>query len=74
MPESWQLSGSLGSGGRIEDSSFFACETFSEHLVIPPGETREVKQRFTILRDARGWCRRLGIPLPRRTRDGGRGS
>lgn len=46
--------------------SFFACETFSEHLVIPPGETREVEQRFTILRDARGWCKLRGVALPGR--------
>jgi hypothetical protein len=44
--------------------SFFACETFSEHLAIPPGETREVEQRFTILRDAVGWCPQRGIVQP----------
>ena len=44
-------------------SNSFACETFSRHAELKPGETLEMKQTFTILRDARQWCSEQNVKL-----------
>lgn len=41
-----------------------SCETVSEHGQLKPGETLEVTQTYTILRDAASWARSHNMPIP----------
>ena len=41
-----------------------ACETFSERAEVEPGKKLEMEQTFTILRDAKTWCRDQHMPVP----------
>ena len=43
------------------DRGVFGCETFSRHADLKPGQTLALDQTFTILRDARAWCRQNNV-------------